>query len=74
MRADIELALQITTKGDPVPNIYRIASWLKTQDSSVSTQEIREALGMPGREVGSEVALGIGGLLDATQEQKEDGK
>lgn len=63
MREAIALALAITTRGDPKPNVYRIASWLSGQGHFVFASEIREALGMPGNEVSPEVSASIGGLL-----------
>lgn len=59
----IELAIEVTTQGDPVPNEYRIASWLNGQDIIVPASEIREALGVAGNQIDPEIVSGIGNIL-----------
>ncbi len=63
MREAIALAIAITTRGDPKPNVYRIASQLNGMGYMIFASEIRESLGMPGDEVAPEVSASIGGLL-----------
>ena len=65
MREAIALAITLTTRGDPKPNVYRIASWLNGMGYMIFASEIREALGMPGNEVAPEVCASIPGLLDS---------